>query len=70
MMVNLDVCLSSPGTFDRLHNGHKLLLTESALLCDAKIVVGVTDGIMIQNKVKRGERVQLMTLSLLCLGIG
>ncbi|CAF1001892.1 unnamed protein product [Adineta ricciae] len=39
------------GTFDRLHNGHKLLLTESALLCDEKIVVGVTDGIMIQNKV-------------------
>ncbi|CAF1115784.1 unnamed protein product [Adineta steineri] len=39
------------GTFDRLHNGHKLLLTESALLCDEKIVVGITDGIMIQNKV-------------------
>lgn len=39
------------GTFDRLHNGHKLLLTESALLCDKKIVVGVTDGVMIQNKV-------------------
>ena len=39
------------GTFDRFHNGHKLLLTESALLCDEKIVVGVTDGAMIQNKV-------------------
>jgi phosphopantetheine adenylyltransferase len=39
------------GTFDRLHNGHKLLLTESALLCDEKIVVGITDGVMIQNKV-------------------
>ncbi|CAF4355396.1 unnamed protein product [Rotaria socialis] len=39
------------GTFDRLHNGHKLLLTESALLCDEKIVVGVTDGVMIENKV-------------------
>ncbi|CAF4961884.1 unnamed protein product [Rotaria sp. Silwood1] len=39
------------GTFDRLHNGHKLLLTESALLCDEKIVVGVTDGVMIQNKI-------------------
>jgi phosphopantetheine adenylyltransferase len=34
-----------------LHNGHKLLLTESALLCDEKIVVGITDGVMIQNKV-------------------
>ncbi|CAF4738065.1 unnamed protein product [Rotaria sp. Silwood2] len=39
------------GTFDRLHNGHKLLLTESALLCDEKIVVGVTDDVMIQNKI-------------------
>ncbi|CAF0990536.1 unnamed protein product [Rotaria sordida] len=39
------------GTFDRLHNGHKLLLTESALLCDEKIVIGVTDGVMIKNKV-------------------
>lgn len=39
------------GTFDRFHNGHKLLLTESALLCDEKIVVGVTDGVMIKNKI-------------------
>ena len=39
------------GTFDRLHNGHKLLLAESALLSDERIVVGVTDGVMIQNKV-------------------
>ena len=43
--------LSFLGTFDRLHNGHKLLLTESALLCDSKIVVGITDGPMIKNKV-------------------
>lgn len=43
------------GTFDRLHNGHKLLLTESALLCDQRIVVGVTDGIMIQNKVSLAQ---------------
>jgi hypothetical protein len=40
------------GTFDRLHNGHKLLLTESALLCDKRIVVGVTDGVLVQNKVR------------------
>jgi cytidyltransferase-like protein len=40
------------GTFDRLHNGHKLLLTESPLLCDEKIVVGITDGVMINNKVR------------------
>lgn len=41
------------GTFDRLHNGHKLLLAESALLCDEKIVVGITDGVMIHNKVRK-----------------
>ncbi|CAF4035536.1 unnamed protein product [Rotaria sp. Silwood2] len=39
------------GTFDRLHNGHKLLLAESALLCDEKVVIGITDGLMIQNKI-------------------
>ncbi|CAF1290394.1 unnamed protein product [Didymodactylos carnosus] len=38
------------GTFDHLHNGHKLLLSDSALLCDKKLVIGVTDGAMIQNK--------------------
>lgn len=30
------------GTFDHLHNGHKLLITASALLCVRKLIVGVT----------------------------
>ena len=32
------------GTFDRLHAGHKALLTECCLRCDSKLVIGVTDG--------------------------
>lgn len=32
------------GTFDRLHSGHKLLLTESCLRTDNKLTVGITDG--------------------------
>ncbi|CAL1536364.1 unnamed protein product [Lymnaea stagnalis] len=32
------------GTFDRLHTGHKLLLTESCLRCENKLTVGITDG--------------------------
>jgi len=35
------------GTFDRLHNGHKILLSEAALRCTEKLTVGVTDTNMI-----------------------
>ena len=34
------------GTFDRLHNGHKILLTEALLSCSKKITVGVTNEAM------------------------
>ena len=34
------------GTFDRLHTGHKILLTESCLLCQKSLTIGVTDGEM------------------------
>nr|XP_006818858.1 PREDICTED: bifunctional coenzyme A synthase-like [Saccoglossus kowalevskii] len=34
------------GTFDRLHNGHKILLSVSCLLAEERITVGVTDGKM------------------------
>ncbi|XP_054713505.1 bifunctional coenzyme A synthase-like [Uloborus diversus] len=43
------VCLG--GTFDRLHNGHKVLLTEAALRARQKLIVGVTDGQMLRKKV-------------------
>lgn len=39
------------GTFDRLHCGHKLLLTEAVLRARKKIVVGVTDKNMIKGKI-------------------
>lgn len=38
------------GTFDRLHVGHKILLTEAVVRCGQKLTVGVTDHSMIQGK--------------------
>lgn len=38
------------GTFDRLHCGHKILLTEAVLRAKKRVVVGVTDVNMIQCK--------------------
>lgn len=38
------------GTFDRLHAGHKILLTEALLRCRKKLTVGVTDTCMLQSK--------------------
>lgn len=37
------------GTFDRLHNGHKILLSEAALYCTEKLTVGVTDTNMLSG---------------------
>ncbi|OQR79260.1 bifunctional coenzyme A synthase-like, partial [Tropilaelaps mercedesae] len=42
------VCLG--GTFDRLHLGHKVLLSSAISKATEKLVVGVTDGDMIKNK--------------------
>ncbi|XP_011645204.1 bifunctional coenzyme A synthase [Pogonomyrmex barbatus] len=39
------------GTFDRLHNGHKILLSEAALRCTEKLTVGVTDTNMLSGKI-------------------
>ncbi|XP_069359336.1 bifunctional coenzyme A synthase isoform X1 [Maniola hyperantus] len=38
------------GTFDRLHNGHKILLSQAALRATKHVTVGVTDVNMIQSK--------------------
>ncbi|GMR31542.1 hypothetical protein PMAYCL1PPCAC_01737, partial [Pristionchus mayeri] len=38
------------GTFDRLHNGHKVLLSRAVLISRDAIVCGVTDGEMIIKK--------------------
>ncbi|XP_063705461.1 uncharacterized protein LOC134834652 [Culicoides brevitarsis] len=37
------------GTFDRLHAGHKILLTEAVLRAQRRVVVGVTDETMIRK---------------------
>ncbi|XP_071568849.1 bifunctional coenzyme A synthase isoform X2 [Temnothorax nylanderi] len=39
------------GTFDRLHNGHKILLSEAVLRCTEKLTVGVTDTNLITGKI-------------------
>jgi len=38
------------GTFDRMHNAHKILLSEAILRCNKEIIVGVTDDSMIKSK--------------------
>ena len=38
------------GTFDNLHNGHRLFLTQSALLTEHRLVVGVAGGHLITSK--------------------
>ncbi|XP_026273775.1 bifunctional coenzyme A synthase [Frankliniella occidentalis] len=38
------------GTFDRLHTGHKILLSEAVLRCRRKMTVGVTDASMLKSK--------------------
>lgn len=37
------------GTFDRLHNGHKLLLSQAVLRATKSVTVGVTDINMLQG---------------------
>ena len=55
------------GTFDHIHMGHRLLLTESILLARKRLLVGVTDGHLLESKIlpelilscdKRIERVK------------
>ncbi|XP_008217932.1 bifunctional coenzyme A synthase [Nasonia vitripennis] len=39
------------GTFDRLHNGHKIFISDAILRCTEKCTVGVTDLNMIERKI-------------------
>ncbi len=43
-----DVALG--GTFDCIHNGHRLLLTQAALIATHRILVGVANGPLLINK--------------------
>ena len=38
------------GTFDRLHTGHKILLSEAVLRCTRKLTIGVTETSMLKCK--------------------
>ena len=38
------------GTFDRLHTGHKVLLSEAVVLARKQLTVGVTDGDMLKSE--------------------
>ena len=39
------------GTFDNIHDGHRLLLTQSALLARRRILVGMSNGPLLSSKV-------------------
>ena len=43
-----NVCIG--GTFDNLHNGHKILLSTAQLKCNKSLTIGVTDESMVRNK--------------------
>ena len=48
--VRLYGAVAVGGTFDRFHNGHRLLLAQSALRAEKRILVGVADGPLLTNK--------------------
>ncbi|TFY67042.1 hypothetical protein EVJ58_g1878 [Rhodofomes roseus] len=41
------------GTFDHLHAGHKILLSMGAWISREKLIVGVTDDVLLKNKVHK-----------------
>ncbi|GJP55505.1 hypothetical protein CLOM_g14456 [Closterium sp. NIES-68] len=43
-------CVVVGGTFDRLHDGHRLLLRTAAAAAQQRVVVGITVGRMLQSK--------------------
>ncbi|KAF8912096.1 hypothetical protein CPB84DRAFT_1761253 [Gymnopilus junonius] len=41
------------GTFDHLHSGHKILLSMGAFITCEKLIVGITDDVLLQNKANK-----------------
>ena len=39
------------GTFDRIHDGHKLLIQTALLLAEDQFTVGVANGLLLEKKV-------------------
>uniref|UniRef100_A0A915Q3W2 Cytidyltransferase-like domain-containing protein n=1 Tax=Setaria digitata TaxID=48799 RepID=A0A915Q3W2_9BILA len=63
------------GTFDRLHNGHKVLLSKAVMVSSKRVVCGITCGDMIKRKVlwelmqpfeKRAQAVQEFVEDISC----
>mmetsp|Transcript_11186 Transcript_11186/g.16917 ORF Transcript_11186/g.16917 Transcript_11186/m.16917 type:complete len:283 (-) Transcript_11186:9-857(-) len=43
-------CVAVGGTFDRLHSGHKVLLTIAALCASKRLIIGITSDDMVRGK--------------------
>lgn len=49
MQTFSDIALG--GTFDKIHDGHRLLLTQSALMATSRILVGIASGPLLASKI-------------------
>lgn len=58
-----NVCLG--GTFDRIHDGHKILLSQAVLRCSGKLTIGVTSESMLTSK-KLTDLIQPLEQRLQC----
>lgn len=55
------------GTFDRLHNGHKVLLSASALAASERVVCGVTYGEQTKSKASLPFRFSVVLFYFSCI---
>lgn len=51
-------CSAVGGTFDYLHDGHKILLSLARFVCSSKLIVGITGPKLLLNK-KHADLIQL-----------
>jgi len=49
-LVTKYTCGCLGGTFDRLHGGHRTLLSAGALLCTERLIIGLADGPLLAKK--------------------